>query len=113
MLDEEISKAQRAVAGWIAQPTPLFRGLYRAPDPTRPLGKHWTDYRYTATDRARYILTADVTVEMIDWPGTIIRRISWPKEREFTLLSGHHLDCKLEDLLYHSEKRYSTFSGVT
>lgn len=95
-LTTELDKLKAQLGEWIASPTPLIRGLRHPPQDSRPLGKHWTDYRYTALSHGHYFLHASVKPGMIDWMGTVMRRLSWIKEREFTLISGTVLNYDLE-----------------
>lgn len=95
-LDEALVELKRELRQWIDAPTPLMRGLQGSPENGRSVGTHWTDYRYTALSHGHYIMHATVLPGSIDWMATIMRRLSWPKEREFSLLRGTIMNYEVE-----------------
>ncbi|MFC4235951.1 hypothetical protein ACFOY8_11965 [Thalassospira xianhensis] len=85
VLSAEVAKVIAALgeielAGRIA----LYRGLSCEPD-LSSIGRHWSDSRAVALEHGPYILKANVCADDVDWCGTVLRRIGWPREREFTL----------------------------
>ena len=89
-LESEVERVKRDLSGWIANPTPLMRGLREPPKENEPLGVHWTDKKITAQDYGdgKYLLQAQVSPNQIDWLYTLVRRIAWPKENEYSLKKG-------------------------
>jgi hypothetical protein len=108
-LEISIGIAKSELTDWLIAPTPLMRGLRHAPKPGQALGIHWTDKQITAQDygNGAFLLRADVRPDQIDWHGTILRRLVWPKEREFTLIPGSELKGTVE----HKNQIIGAFSG--
>lgn len=97
-IQPKVDEALAVLDAWIANPTPLMRGLREAPKPNRPLGIHWTDNHSTAHQYGdgKYLLTAVVRPDQINWQYTLTRRIAWPKENEFSLKPGTQLRGTIE-----------------
>ena len=111
-IQPKVDEAIEVLGAWVANPTPLMRGLREAPKANHPLGIHWTDKRITAQDygNGKFLLTANVRPDQIDWAYTLTRRIAWPKENEFSLKPGARLQGTIEG--GNSSKPLGTFEGT-
>lgn len=109
---EDVERVKEMLSAWAHNPTPLIRGLRHPPKKNHPLGVHWTDKDITAQDYGNggYILRARISPTDINWRDTILRRLAWPKENEFSVKSGTHVKCTVERGF--SGREVGTFEGV-
>lgn len=73
----------------------LYRGLNR-PIENERTNLHWTESYAVAQQHGRFVYVTSVAPEQVDWLGTVVRRISWPKEQEISL----HADANPEIVRY-------------
>lgn len=86
-IEKALLAAQEAIQPvWVQEDALLWRGFTEAP--RGDLGVHWADTRRHAERHGSYIVSARVQNASIDWIGTLIRRICWPKEHEVSLVRG-------------------------
>jgi hypothetical protein len=68
-------------------PVKLYRGLKRPMEKDRP-NTHWSESHDVAAEYGSFIYTAMVPASRVDWLATVVRRISWPNEKEISLFPG-------------------------
>jgi hypothetical protein len=92
MVEAEMAKAIAAIEADLAEVevqggrrVVLWRGLTRPPDDDRPAGVHWSPLPEAARTHGRHLVRAEIPTDRIDWIETLVRRISWPLEREVSL----------------------------
>ncbi len=91
VLEAEIAKVAVALSAAASAGTiTLYRGLASDPD-LAAIGRHWSGSRAVAQGYGPYLVTTAIPTDAIDWCGTVIRRIGWPHEVEFTLLPDAHV----------------------
>lgn len=95
----DIEEIKNELRSWISNPTPLYRGLKenKPPKSGKPLGVHWTNHLITAEDYANggHILVADISPDQIDWLDTVLRRLLWKHEKEFSVKRGTPIHAKM------------------
>lgn len=84
-LSGEIEKAKSKLLDWTRNPTPLYRGMSNPPRRGK-VGVHWSPEIRAAVQHGPYVMEMSPTAEAIDWPGTVLRRMSWSMEAEIMLL---------------------------
>lgn len=109
----EIEKIKNELRDWVENPTPLYRGLkeQNPPSENKPVGIHWTNHMITAEDYANggHILIANIQPNQINWMDTILRRLAWKHEREFSVKPGTPVHAEM--VRGFSGRKIGPFSG--
>lgn len=87
ILGSEIEKVKSKLLDWTREPTPIYRGMSNPPRRGK-VGVHWSPNIRAAVQHGPYVMEMNPTANVIDWPGTVLRRMSWSMEEEIMLLSN-------------------------
>ena len=94
MVEDKVARVKADLMKWVQAPTPLLRGLSRAPKRINGIGVHWTKDESVARNYAKdqFLIKARIRPEHIDWLATVMRRLAWSFEGEFSVIPGTMID---------------------